>query len=63
MRTQARPVALLSRFQLLVRPNSSGNKKGLLVDELLRLTKDCDAGFKTRQAERETISSLGAFWT
>lgn len=56
-------MALLSRFQLLVRPNSSGNKKGLLVDELLRLTKDCDAGFKTRQAERETISSLGAFWT
>lgn len=50
---------MLSRFQLRSSVKRTNNK-GLLVDELLRLTRDCDAGFNTRPAEREQISSLGA---
>mmetsp|Transcript_1069 Transcript_1069/g.3292 ORF Transcript_1069/g.3292 Transcript_1069/m.3292 type:complete len:389 (+) Transcript_1069:662-1828(+) len=57
-RAQARtsgPMALLSKFSKLSPKKAN---KGLLVDELLRLTRDCDAGFNTRPAEREQISSI-----
>lgn len=36
----------------------STNKKVELLDSLLRLTEDCDAGFKTRPAEREAIAEI-----
>ena len=36
----------------------STNKKDELLDSLLRLTEDCDAGFKTRPAERDAIAGI-----